>query len=157
MFGTIYTQVGLAVLVATFAFALWKGDLPERIGGGLNLAAGLFAIVADYLFAKDMLPIAQLVVDAGLAMGFLFLALRFASLWLGVAMMLQAVQFSLHAYYMVAELPHDWNYARINNLDTTGIIVAIIVGTAMSWRRRVRANRAEEAAKAAAAPGIDAA
>ena len=62
-------------------------------------------------------------------------------------MLLQAAQFSLHAYYMVAELAHDWNYARINNVDTTGINLMIIIGTVIAWRRRLRQRR-EEAAKA---------
>lgn len=152
MFGTIYSQIGTVVLIATFAFALWKGDAAERIGGGLNLAAGLFAMFLHPLLAPDVQPVALLVVDAALAAGFLFLAIRFASLWLGIAMLLQAVQFSLHAYYMVGDLAHDWNYARINNLDTLGIMICIVGGTIVSWRRRVRKRRqaAEKAAEAAA-------
>jgi hypothetical protein len=158
MFGTIYSQIGTVVLIATFAFALWKGDAAERIGGGLNLAAGLFAMFLHPLLAPDVQPVALLVVDAALAAGFLFLAIRFASLWLGIAMLLQAVQFSLHAYYMVGDLAHDWNYARVNNLDTLGIMLCIVGGTIVSWRRRARKRRqdaekaAEKAAEATAKP-----
>ncbi|MBS0408289.1 MAG: hypothetical protein JSR86_00130 [Proteobacteria bacterium] len=148
MFGTIYSQIGTVVLIATFAFALWKGDSAERVGGGMNLAAGLFAMFLHPLLAPDVQPVALLVVDAALAAGFLFLAIRFASLWLGLAMLLQAVQFSLHAYYMVGDLAHDWNYARINNLDTLGIMICIIGGTVVSWRRRRRKHR-QDAEKAA--------
>ncbi|MGA0603981.1 hypothetical protein ACO2Q3_24970 [Caulobacter sp. KR2-114] len=150
MFGTIYSQIGTIVLIAAFAFALWKGDAAERVGGGLNLAAGLFAMFLHPLLSPDIQPVALLGVDAALAAGFLFLAIRFASLWLGAAMMLQAVQFSLHAYYMVAEIPHNLLFARINNIDTLGIVIAIVGGTAVSWRRRVRKRRLE-AQKAAAA------
>ncbi|HEX7759816.1 MAG TPA: hypothetical protein VF459_09955 [Caulobacteraceae bacterium] len=152
MFATIYSQLGTVVLVATFAFALWRGDVAERMGGGLNLAAGLFAMFLHPLLDADVQPIAQLVVDAALAAGFLFLAIRFASLWLGVAMLLQAVQFSLHAYYMVGDLPHDLTFARINNLDTLGIIICIVGGTIVSWRRRLKKQRLA-AEKAAAAGG----
>ncbi|HZZ37435.1 MAG TPA: hypothetical protein VFE03_17055 [Caulobacteraceae bacterium] len=151
MFGTIFSQVGIAVLVGTFAFAWWKGDLAERIGGSINLAAGVFAFAIHPLLSKDVQPVALLVVDAALAMGFLFLAIRYTSLWLGVAMLLQAVQFSLHAYYLVTEAAHDWNYARINNIDTTGINLMIIIGTVIAWRRRMRL-RLEEAAKAETVP-----
>ena len=45
------------------------------------------------------------------------LVVRYASLWLGVTMMLQAVQFSLHAYYLVMERPHDLLHAWVNNLN----------------------------------------
>ncbi|HWA63715.1 MAG TPA: hypothetical protein VG939_20230 [Caulobacteraceae bacterium] len=127
---------------------MWKGDSAERIGGSLNLAAGLFAMFLHPMLDQDVQPVALLVVDASLAAGFLFLAIRFASLWLGAAMLMQAVQFCLHAYYLVAELPHDWNYARINNIDTTGINLVIIAGTVISWRRRRKLER-EAAEKAA--------
>ena len=151
MFGSIYSQIGYVVLLGMFAFALWKGDLAERVGGSLNFAAGVFALAVHPMLSRDVQPMALLVVDASLAMGFLFLAIRYASMWLGVAMLLQAVQFSLHAYYMVTELPHDWNYARINNIDTTGINLVIIGATIFAWRKRNRLARedAERAAKAA--------
>ena len=68
--------------------------------------------------------------------GFLYLALRYMSQWLGVAMLLQAIQFSLHAYYLVGELPRDRTYALINNLDSIGVLACILIGTLMTWRRR---------------------
>ena len=145
---TIFAQLGIVALVGALAFALWKGDSAERVGGGINLAAGLFAMFLHPLLSPDVQPVAQLVVDAALAAGFLFLSIRFASLWLGVAMLLQAVQFSLHAYYMVGDLKHDHLFAEINNVDSWGIIFCIIGGTAVSWRRRL-AKRRKEAAKAA--------
>jgi len=152
-----FVYAGLVVLIATFAFAMWKGEAPERIGGSLNLAAGLFVVAADRFLSPDLVPIAQLVVDAALAMGFLFLAVRFASLWLGVALLLQAVQFSLHAYYLVTEAQHDWRfYGRINNIDTTGINLMIITGTVLAMRRRIQARRQELARAQAQAAAADA-
>jgi riboflavin transporter FmnP len=154
----LFALLGYVLLVFTFAFALWKGGVAERIGGSMNLAAGILVLSLHWLIGADAQPIAELVVDAALAAGFLFLAIRFASLWLGVAMLLQAVQFSLHAYYMVTEIPHDWNYARINNVDTTGINLMIIAGTVIALRKRARDQReadrkAAEAAARTASPG----
>jgi hypothetical protein len=63
-------------------------------------------------------------------------------------MLLQAVQFSLHAYYMVTETAPDWWFARINNLDTTGINVVIIGATIVAIRKRMH-DREEAARKAA--------
>ncbi len=150
MFATIYSQLGTVVLAATFAFALWKGDAAERLGAGINLAAGLLAMFLQHVLDPDIQPVALLVADAALAMGFLFLAIRFASLWLGVAMLLQAVQFSLHAYYLVGDLKRDHLFAEVNNIDSLGILICIVGGTAVSWRWRVRKRR-QEAEKAAAA------
>jgi hypothetical protein len=135
----------VGVLIGVFVFALWKGDTAERVGGGLNLAAGMFAMFLHPLLSPDTQPTALLLVDGALAAGFLFLALRYASLWLGGALLLQAVQFSLHAYYIVSGARHDFDYdftfMLINNLDTTGINICIVAGTILSWRRRVVARR----------------
>jgi len=73
------------------------------------------------------------------------LVVRFAYRWLGVTMLLQAVQFSLHAYYLVMDMPPDRLHAWINNLNTTGISLSIMAGVYLAWRRRVAlANEAAE-------------
>ena len=140
---TIFAQLGIVALVFAFSFALWKGDSAERIGGGVNLAAGLFAMLIHPFVSADLEPIFQLVADAILAGGFLFLAIRFASLWLGVAMLLQAVQFSLHAYYMVDEVAPNLLFWRVNNGDSWAIILCIVGGTIVSWRRRLKKEQME--------------
>ncbi|HEY5070957.1 MAG TPA: hypothetical protein VII63_02900 [Caulobacteraceae bacterium] len=132
--------IEVGILAAVFAFAIWKGGRPERIGAALNLGAGILATALYYLLSIAAQPVALLAVDAALAAGFLFLALRYASLWLGAALLLQAVQFSLHAYYLVVNAHHDWNYMVINNLDTTGINVCIVAGTILAWRRQAIAK-----------------
>ena len=68
MFGSIYTQIGIVVLVATFAFAVWRGGYAEKVGGALNLAAGVFAFAIHPLLDSEIQPVALLIVDAALAM-----------------------------------------------------------------------------------------
>ncbi|MDP1962217.1 MAG: hypothetical protein Q8K93_08455, partial [Reyranella sp.] len=70
-----------------------------------------------------------------LAFGFLALAIRYASLWLGAAMILQGIQFSLHAFYLVMERGHDRLFAAVTNVVTMGIIIGILVGTTLAWRQ----------------------
>ncbi len=83
----------------------------------------------------------ELTADFIWAIGLLMLVVRFAYRWLGVTMLLQAVQFSLHAYYLVMERPLDHLHAWINNTDTWGISLSIIAGTILAWRRRVTLAR----------------
>jgi hypothetical protein len=134
-------EVLMGVLVGVFLFAMWKGDLPERIGATANLGAGLVATAfvatsLQHILSPDTQSILLLAVDAALAACFLYLALRYASLWVGAALLFQSVQFSLHAYYLVMGAHHDFNYKIINNLDTSGINLALLLGTALAWRRR---------------------
>ena len=67
------------------------------------------------------------------------------ALWIGAAMLLQAGQFSLHAWYLVNALQRDRFYAVANNLVTVGILACILVGTLISWRRRAKAATAQVA------------
>ncbi|WP_372786865.1 hypothetical protein [Phenylobacterium sp.] len=122
-------------------FSLWKGGPPERIGGAVVLATLLLTILATTFLPVGVQPIAELVIDGLAALGLLGVVLIYGSLWLGGAMLLYATQFSLYAYYFVAERPNDRFHAIVNNLDFMGITLCLIIGTAVAWRRRVRAAR----------------
>jgi hypothetical protein len=118
------------------ALAQWKGDKPERLGAAFALAGAIASIPVHMYAPKDLAPLLLLGADALLAAGFLLLAIRYASLWLGAAMIFQAGQFALHAVYTAGEIPHDLTYSLINNLITFAIFAAILIATLTSWRRR---------------------
>jgi hypothetical protein len=129
----------------TVGFALWKGDLATRIAAG---AYGLLEITTLLIFRQPGVhntpgETILLGTDFVCAVTFLLLAVRYANLWLGAAMLFQAAQFSLHAWYLVNELPHDVMHAWINNTDDWGILIAMFVGTILSIRRRVAWAREE--------------
>jgi len=132
----------LPVLVIVFAaatavFAFWKGDQAARIAGAINFLNAV-ALPALRLAMKSQTgEVLQLAGDFIWAVGLLMLVVRYASLWLGVTMLLQAVQFSLHAYYLVMELKHDLIHAWVNNLDEAGISLCILIGAMLAIRRRV--------------------
>jgi hypothetical protein len=138
---------GLTVLAA--AFAAWKGDGAARIAGAVNLfnaaALPVFGAITGNLQVGEVLELAG---DFVCAVALLILVVRYASLWLGATMLLQAVQFSLHAFYLVTERPHDLIHAWVNNLNEVGISICIVTGTVLAIRRRMAAAR--EAADLAA-------
>lgn len=132
---------GWTVLITVLALACWKGGRAERFGVAIMLAGAVYAVLAHALAPHELVPTLLLVGEGAMGAGFLFLALRHMSPWLGVAMLLQAIQFSLHAYYLVGDEPLDHTYAVINNLDSFGVLGCILVGTLLAWRRRVRAEK----------------
>lgn len=132
--------IGWAATLAVFGLAWWKGGPAERYGASLKLATSLVALAVHLVLKQESISLALLVADGVLAVGFLLLAIRYASLWTGGCMMLQAAQFSLHAWYLVAELERDRFYAVANNLVTLGILVCILLGTIVVWRRRTAAR-----------------
>jgi len=131
--------IGWGATLLVCALAWWRGDKAERYGSLIIVVAALAVFLSHSSLPTPAASLSLLIVDAGMAAGFLLLAIRYASLWLGSAMLLQAGQFSLHAFYLVGGLEHDRFYAVANNLITVGILVCILVGTGISWRRRSRA------------------
>jgi len=131
----------LAVIFTVCALALVKGGPAERFGAMIVLSTTLGVELIHMLAPQDMQSLLLLGIDGLIAGGFLLIALRYTSLWLGAAMLLQAVQFSLHAYYLVTQLPLDRNYKVINNIDTGGVLLCILIGTVMTWRQRAAAGK----------------
>jgi len=140
----------LVILSAVLAapFAVWKGDTAARIAGIGSALNALMLPVSRMVLQQHVGEVVQLAVDFVWAIGLLMLVVRFAYRWLGVTMLLQAVQFSLHAYYLVMERAPDHIHAWVNNLDTLGISFSIVAGTVLAWRRRNALAR--EAAELAA-------
>jgi hypothetical protein len=121
------------------AFAVWKGRAAERMAAAVVVANVLIGLAGQWL-APDSGAIVRLCNDGLAAAALLVVTLRFGALWTGGVMLFYAAQFSLHSYYLVTEQAPDYLYALINNINWSGIIWCLIIGTAVAWRRRVRAD-----------------
>jgi hypothetical protein len=135
MYTSLEPIIGWLVLLGTCLYAWFKGAAPERIGAALLLLGTIAALLFQTTMSETGRVTPTLIGEGLLAMGFLILAIRYASLWLGGAMILQGIQFSLHAFYIVMERSHDWLFAAVTNLVTFGIIGCILLGTTLAWRR----------------------
>src|SRR5579871_2897840 len=146
MFHSVLPVLVILTTALTAVLALWKGDAAARIAGTINfINAVALPSFRMLLMQPQSGEILQLAGDLFWAIGLLMLVIRYASPWLGVTMLLQAVQFSLHAYYMVMERQHDLLHAWVNNLDEVGISVCITVGVVLAIHRR--STLAREAAE----------
>lgn len=129
------------LLLACCGFGLWKGRAPERLGAIFILAHWAAGALIEWTVPAGMRAIPQLIDDAALAIAFLVIALRYASFWLGGAMIFSAVQFMLHAYYFVLERPQDTLHFWINNLNAAAILLCLVAGTIGSRWLRARETR----------------
>jgi hypothetical protein len=160
MVQSFYSQVALGLLVLSCGFAIWKGGIAERASALLILATWLFTLLASSITRSYLPATAFLASDGMLAMGLLILAVRFSNLWLGAAMLLQAVALALHAGYFAAEkadLSYQilWDYVAGKNLASVLMLVIIVFATVASIRKRARARgaTAERLSTAATAAG----
>jgi hypothetical protein len=143
MSGHLDFLVSWVVLLAATAFALWKGDLAVRICGIGFLVFNALALppIASLVLRDE---VGGLVEDLVASIGFLLLAIRFANLWVGAIMIVQALEFSLHAYSLLVELRYnDRLHVLINNTGDFIIVACIVAGTISAIRRRHALAREE--------------
>ncbi len=143
-------------LIGACTFAWLKGRAAERFGASLYFfsALGFLGLV---LITRDSMPVAaESLVDGAVAVGFLFLAVRYNKLWLGAAMVAKGVQLGLHATHMT-ELKDA--YIGPFNLYTTSLdLVSILIsgtifaGTLADLRARRGTSDPEQAASAWPSP-----
>ncbi len=134
-------DLSLRLLINVFSilgalFALWKGGVAERAAAVVVLANVIIGQSSEW-FAPNSEAVIRLINDGLTALVLLGITVRYAALWTGGVMLFFAAQFSLHSFYLVTERPSDYLHALINNIDFSGIIWCLIIGTAVAWRRRV--------------------
>lgn len=141
---SVLSLIVYLVFLGVVLFAIWKGDTPVRLAGCMVAAGALYNFGMKFV-PGEWQSLVMLTGDFLLAMGLLMLAVRYASLWLGGVLLLQAVQFTLHAWYMLADRGHDIFHAVVNNLVTIGVLVCLLIGTVTAWRRRITTGAPSQA------------
>ena len=136
------------LLAIVCAFAFLRGGVAERTAAIIIILVAALSALTRFWLQMDASLVPRLIFDGIAALGFLYLAVRFGSLWIGAIMLIQAFQFSLQAYYFVLERPHDLFYVVANNVNFLGILACLGIGTLLAWRNRVAADASEDFAEA---------
>lgn len=134
----LVAMIGWLLILAACLTAWRLGGKPERQAALLVLATSFLASFPGLIPDHEMQRLAYLAVDGVVAGGLLLLALRYARVWLGVAVLLQGVQFSLHAYYIVAGKRYDNAYGMVNNMVSLGVLCSLVTGSILAHRARGR-------------------
>lgn len=132
-------QLLLILVLAGCAFGVWKGDLPERVGALIILLNAALTLFVGGLLDDGPGYLFNMVLDAASAVAFLLMTMQWGRVWLGAAMLIYAAEFALRSYYLVTERPHDDLHAIVNNANFMALIICVVAGTAVAWRRRARA------------------
>ena len=121
-------------------FSVWKGATAERIAALVVVANILVGFLSRYVpeFAGTL----RFANDGLAAIVLLVVTVRYGAPWMGGVMLFYAAQFSLHSFYLVTGRSNtDYLHALINNINFAGIVWCLIIGTAVTLRRRSRLNR----------------
>ena len=130
--------LGFLVIVLTCAFAWWKGEASERYGALLILTIDIISDIAIALSYPQAPQFLLFALDLALAVGLLLIALRYGSLWLGSAMLLQAIALCTHSLIFGDEGPAPAEWMILNNVLSLLVLACIVAGTVGSWRTRRR-------------------
>jgi hypothetical protein len=129
--------------------AIFKGDKPERYGATILLIPTLTEEVvlplAHHLgySLPHNLPYIELTSTFVVSCGFLYLAVRYGSLWLAAAMVIQGTElYFARAFIDSSPQNYDLYGTEVNTVTAT--VLGILGGAAIvSWRARVRKNQSE--------------
>jgi hypothetical protein len=137
--------VALLLMLATTVFAAVKGGPPERLGTGMIVVVWIATMVAEALAYPAIPVIPYLVLDGLVTVGFLVVAVRYSSLWLGGAMICQAVSFGAHAMRLSDGARVFWHganvYILIMNIVSYLVLLILVGGTLATIGRRRKADR----------------
>ncbi|MBX3482068.1 hypothetical protein [Phenylobacterium sp.] len=148
---SLIAQLLILFVASGVLFATWKGGVAERLAAAVvvaNMVVGI--LVAEFL--PDLEGTIRFANDGLAAVALLAVTLRYGAPWMGGVMLFYAAQFSLHSYYLVTSRPdNDRLHAIVNNVNFSGIVWCLIIGTAVAWARRARRAKARAAAVATTA------
>jgi len=134
-------QLGLAVLFGCSVLVLVKGGPAERAAMLLLAGAWVGAFAAQAVTGEIAPSVLFLFTDLALAVGFLALAIRYASVWLGGAMMLEGALFFIHSAHLSDDSQLSYGYLLAMNILSYCVLACVVGGACASWRRRVRLRR----------------
>jgi hypothetical protein len=141
MFWHLLLKAEIFLIFLCCAFGIVKGGPAERAGASLILAAYLICDVALALYKLSFPTTAIFVSDFVLAISLLAVAIRYSSLWLGCAMMLQSIALCSQGLAFGGDGLRAHEQLWLNNCVSMLMMACIIAGSISSWRRRIKARR----------------
>ena len=127
---------GPALLIAVCAFAWLRGAAAERYGSLLILTLNVAGDIALALAFPHFPGLILASLDFLLAAGLLALAVRYSSVWLGVAMLLQSISLCSHAFVFEGLGLGPNQRVELNNAISGLMLACIVVAAAISWRSK---------------------
>jgi len=136
----------LTICLGASVFALVKGGSPERYGALLRVAVAIGGIPlidllqAFHLSHNTASGLTDLITTAIMSFGFLYIALRYASNWLALAMVVQGLEFYIDRIFLDSDVKLS-SYALQENLITAGVSLVLFFATISSIRGRQKKRR----------------
>jgi len=136
----------LTICLGSSVFALVKGDTPVRYGALLRVVVAIVGIpLIDvlrvfHLSHNTASGLTDLITTAIMSFGFLYIALRYASNWLALAMVVQGLEFYIDRIFLDSDVKLS-AYALQENLITAGVSLVLFFAALSSIADRQKKRR----------------
>ncbi len=141
----LFVQLEFVLTIGACAFSLLKGGVAERWGATLIVGDYVLAEIAVLLSYPHFPTSINFALDFALAVALLIVAIRFSSLWLGGAMLLQSIALCSYGFAASGDGLHNRSYVILNNGLSLLMLACIVSGAVGSWRKRIKMRRVEGA------------
>lgn len=136
MFDTLFSQIGAILWLGVCAFALAKGDVPERRAAGALVIGWLVSVAVrsdtDLSGALWLL----MGIEALLFVFLLLLGWKTNRAWPTWAAAFQCVTVLVHVVVMVDLRIRAIAYISAYTVGTYGVLICVAIGTVQAWRLR---------------------
>jgi len=120
----------------TVAFAFWKGDEPERMGGAAYAMAFLATTMIKGNVTPDLPRWGMMGIEIVLLVVFVGIAWHSRRAWPVWAASFQALIVTCHILVAVNLRPPVDSAATVINMSNYGLLIAMAVGTFWAWQER---------------------
>lgn len=136
MLDTLFSQLGALLWLGVCAFALFKGDKPERFAGGALVIAWLatLAVHRETIIASVTIPV--LLIDMAVLLVLIGLGWKSERNWPIWAASFQAITVLVHIVTMIDLRIRAIAYISAQTVGTYGVLICLAVGTFMAWQVR---------------------
>ena len=129
-------QIGAVITALICLFAVLKGDLPERAGGILFMAAWIGTLMLSSDTQTSGIRYGTFVMDAIATFGYAAIAWRSRRTWAIWATAFAALAVASHVAYALDARIHMYAYLTADIVASYGVLLALALGTWRSWRGR---------------------
>lgn len=136
MVDTFAGQVGAVFMVGVCAFAMLKGDEPERLGAGAYMIAWLATLLIQNDSNLYSIPLGLFAIDVVTLLVFIGLAWKSRRAWPIWASGLQLLTVSSHILGLIEVRASLASFYAVMNLASYGILITLAVGTFWAWQER---------------------
>ncbi|MHB8285311.1 MAG: hypothetical protein ACYDD1_11600 [Caulobacteraceae bacterium] len=137
MLWSLLVRLEVALIVSGCVMSIIKGAPADRAGASLIL---LFYMADEltFLVSQQRFPTTLIFFgDFILAVGLLVVAIRYSSLWLGCAMLLQSIDLCSQGLALGGDGLSTEAQIWLNNAISMAMVASVVMGASISWRRRI--------------------